>query len=1096
MHGNEIERLRRREIELETENARLRSLVRQAGPDGGSSTAQLLQSHGRLQAILDSATDYAIIMTDAEGRITGWNVGAAAILGWQASEALGQPIAIIFTPEDRAAGMPAREMAEAAASGSAVDERWHMRRDGGRFWASGRLTPLKDGTGGFLKILRDRTDQRGIEEERLRLAAIAEQSSDFIGIARPDGQVIYVNRAGRRMTGIEADAELGSLTITDFFAPEDRGFFSDVILPAQIDQGAWSGEFRLRHFRTGAVFPVLYHPFAIKDSDGNVIAFATVTRDISVQKQAEEALRESESQLRQLADALPLYVSFVDREERVRLANRIFEEWFDRPREEILGKTLREVLGDEAYALRQPWIEAALRGERVRFEVATPDRSGGYRDTELEYLPRTGPGGTVDGFYAVVKDITERNRAIAALRESERRLRLAMDAGRMAIWELHIPTDTVKISPELNRLLGFPPDATPTAAELRAHYHPDDLERVREAGRAAIARSDRFAEVEFRFIRPDGAIRWLMVRAEIYLDSKGQPDSYVGVAFDVTGRKEAEEALQRSEAALRESDEKFRAIVDSIDQMIWSTRPDGYHDYYNRRWYEYTGVPEGSTDGAGWNGMFHPDDQERAWGVWRHSLTTGEPYHIEYRLRHRSGQYRWVLGRAQPVRDEEGRIIRWFGTCTDIQDLVDAREVLARGREELEILVAERTAELQSANEQLLAEIEERERAEEALRQAQKMEAVGQLTGGIAHDFNNLLAGIVGSLDLLQTRLQQGRTEHIERYAKAAMASAHRAAALTHRLLAFARRQPLDPKPVDANKLVSSMEDLLRRTLGPSVSMELVTAGGLWPTLCDPNQLESAILNLAINARDAMPEGGKLVIETANASLDQAYAATQRDVAPGQYVAICVTDTGTGMPADVIARAFDPFFTTKPIGQGTGLGLSMVYGFAKQSEGHVRIYSEEGRGTTVKIYLPRYRGAADEEEVTAAVSQEAVTGTGETVLVVEDEPVIRDLIIEVLQDLGYQALQATDGPAGLKVLQSKRPIDLLITDVGLPGINGRQLADQAREWRPELKVLFITGYAENAALAAGFLAPGMEMITKPFAVEVLARRIKAMISQD
>ncbi len=404
---------------------------------------------------------------------------------------------------------------------------------------------------------------------------------------------------------------------------------------------------------------------------------------------------------------------------------------------------------------------------------------------------------------------------------------------------------------------------------------------------------------------------------------------------------------------------------------------------------------------------------------------------------------------------------------------------------------------LQDLNASLERQVEERTRQlhenEEALRQAQKMEAVGQLTGGIAHDFNNLLAGIVGSLDLMQTRISQGRTDTVERYVKAAMSSAQRAAALTHRLLAFARRQPLDPKPVNANQLITSMEDLLRRTIGPLHALEFVTAGGLWTTLCDPNQLESAILNLAINGRDAMPEGGKLTIETCNAHLDDAYAAAQRDVTPGQYVCICVTDTGMGMPPDVIARAFEPFFTTKPLGQGTGLGLSMVYGFAKQSEGHLKIYSEESKGTTVKIYLPRHRGAAEEEEFIDANAEAPRAEAGETVLVVEDEPVIRDLIVEVLEDLGYRALEAADGPSGLKILQSRKRIDLLITDVGLPGLNGRQLADQAREKRPDLKVLFITGYAENATLANGFLDPGMEMITKPFAVDTLAGKVRGMI---
>ena len=415
----------------------------------------------------------------------------------------------------------------------------------------------------------------------------------------------------------------------------------------------------------------------------------------------------------------------------------------------------------------------------------------------------------------------------------------------------------------------------------------------------------------------------------------------------------------------------------------------------------------------------------------------------------------------------------------DVNERRAAEETLRHLNQTLEERVEERTQELL--------------RAEEQLRQAQKMEAVGQLTGGIAHDFNNLLAGIVGSLDLMQTRIAQGRTENVERYAKAAMSSAQRAAALTHRLLAFARRQPLDPKPVNANQLIASMEDLLRRTIGPLHALEIVTAGGLWTTLCDPNQLESAILNLAINARDAMPDGGKLGIETANGYLDDAYAAAQPELRSGQYVAICITDTGTGMPPDVIERVFEPFFTTKPLGQGTGLGLSMVYGFAKQSEGHVKIHSEVDQGTTIRIYLPRYRGAAQEEPSEVSFAEAPRAEAGETVLVVEDEPVIRNLIIEVLQDLGYRALEASDGPAGLKILQSRQRIDLLVTDVGLPGINGRQLADAARETRPELKVLFITGYAENATLANGFLDPGMEIFTKPFAVEALATRIRSMI---
>jgi PAS domain S-box-containing protein len=389
-------------------------------------------------------------------------------------------------------------------------------------------------------------------------------------------------------------------------------------------------------------------------------------------------------------------------------------------------------------------------------------------------------------------------------------------------------------------------------------------------------------------------------------------------------------------------------------------------------------------------------------------------------------------------------------------------------------------------------DITEELRREEMLRQSQKMEAVGQLTGGLAHDFNNLLAGISGSLELITMRLAQGRTAEVDKYVTAARGAASRAAGLTHRLLAFSRRQTLAPKPTGVKQLVSSMEELIARTIGPNIEVEIVHAIGLWPSLIDPGQLENAILNLCINARDAMPDGGKITIETGNRWLDRR-AAKERGLEPGQYISICVSDTGTGMTPEVQAKAFDPFFTTKPLGVGTGLGLSMIYGFAKQSGGAVRIYSEAGEGSMVCVYLPRYWGEAQEGEASAEQSP-VPRGEGETVLVIDDEPTVRMLVTEVLADLGYAALEAEDGAAGLKVLQFDARIDLLITDVGLPGgLNGRQVADAARVLRPELKVLFITGYAENAVLSHGHLDPGMHVVTKPFAIDALAARIRELI---
>jgi signal transduction histidine kinase len=425
---------------------------------------------------------------------------------------------------------------------------------------------------------------------------------------------------------------------------------------------------------------------------------------------------------------------------------------------------------------------------------------------------------------------------------------------------------------------------------------------------------------------------------------------------------------------------------------------------------------------------------------------------------------------------------RQYDARSRLEEIREGERALRNLAAELERRVEERTRELMAA--------------EEALRQSQKMEAVGQLTGGLAHDFNNLLTGISGSLQLMQTRLSEGRVNELDRYITAADGAARRAASLTHRLLAFSRRQTLDPKPTNINRLIAGLEELIRRTVGPGIQVEVVGAAGLWTALVDRNQLENALLNLCINARDAMPEGGRITIETANKWLDER-AARERELSPGQYISLCVTDTGTGMTPEVIKRAFDPFFTTKPLGQGTGLGLSMIYGFARQSGGQVRIYSEVGKGTTMCLYLPRHQGRDEDAQIAHEWEVAPRATEGQRVLVVDDEPTVRMLVSEVLQELGYTAIEVADGSTGLQVLRSDQRIDLLITDVGLPGgINGRQVADGAREVRPDLKVLFITGYAENAVVGNGHLEPGMQVLAKPFPMEALATRIRDLMTMN
>lgn len=432
----------------------------------------------------------------------------------------------------------------------------------------------------------------------------------------------------------------------------------------------------------------------------------------------------------------------------------------------------------------------------------------------------------------------------------------------------------------------------------------------------------------------------------------------------------------------------------------------------------------------------------------------------------------------QPFFDMQGHVQGVFCQGSDVTERVQAEQALRQLTESLEEQIKLRTQELQQA--------------EEALRQAQKMEAVGRLTGGIAHDFNNLLLGIKGSLGLIEKRIASNRIQDISRFIALAMSSTDRAAALTHRLLAFSRRQPLAPKAIGINRLVASMEDLLRRTLGENIALELKLCPKLHPILCDPNQLESAILNLAINARDAMPDGGRLTLETLAETLN-ADKAQALEATPGSYICLSVTDSGVGMTPEVISHAFDPFFTTKPLGQGTGLGLSMVYGFVHQSGGYVKIQSEVNVGTQIILALPCSQSELEDEQLPARLTTLHPAESGKVVLVVEDESSVRLLIVETLNEMGYQTIEASDGGAGLIILQSSTAVDLLITDIGLPVINGRLMAEAAREVRPDLLILYMTGYAEAAAAAEGFLPKGTELITKPFDLDDFASRIHRML---
>ena len=665
---------------------------------------------------------------------------------------------------------------------------------------------------------------------------------------------------------------------------------------------------------------------------------------------------------------------------------------------------------------------------------------------------------------AVNRTLRER---LVSERDTQDRLAKASDVARLGTYAWNATTGHVGLNARGRAMLGLPPEGDVRQEDVFARIDPDEFEDVLAAARAGLEAGER-VEIDYTVVLPDGTRRVVRSLGDVATNALGER-LMDGVLHDITAETHAERALRTANVTLgqqvqeRTSELRFyRDIVQASAAPICAFDTDYRLTAFNRAHGDefYRIFAHRVQVGEVFPDLF-PPDQAPVMRNFMDRALAGESYTVTEAFGDPGlAKPCWEVTYS-PLRDEGGRVVGAFHY---------ARDVSARLRTEAELALAQ-----------------------EALRQSQKMEAVGQLTGGLAHDFNNLLAGISGSLELMQTRMQQGRLTDVDRYMTAAQGAAKRAAALTHRLLAFSRRQTLDPKPTDVNRLATGMQELIQRTVGPAIQVEVVGATNAWPALVDPPQLENALLNLCINARDAMPDGGRIVVETANKWMDER-AARQHDMPEGQYLSVAVTDTGTGMPPEVVARVFEPFFTTKPIGEGTGLGLSMIYGFAQQSGGQVRIYSEVGQGTTVCIYLPRHYGKVAGDDVAVEALELPRSEQGETVLVVDDEPTVRMLVTDILEDLGYAAIEAGDSATGLKVLQSDVRIDLLVTDVGLPGgMNRRQMADAARNRRPNLKVLFITGYAENAVLGNGTLPPGMAVLTKPFAMDNMAARIRSMI---
>ncbi|MGY2733384.1 PAS domain-containing protein [Sphingomonas sp. UYP23] len=932
-------------------------------------------------------------------------------------------------------------------------------------------TPVRDDAGSVVGLFCPCVEttetvavSRQLANERERQREMLRQMPGFVAMLEgPDHVFRYVNDAYVQIVG-ERDFSgrgvrdvLPEVAGQGFYELLDRVYASGERFKARALPLILAGESETKFI------DFVYEP--IRDDEGAVTGIFVGGYDITERVAAEHALLASEASSAQVLDATSEAFYAVDREGLTTLCNAAFLKMlgFDN-RDAVIGRALHSVIHhshpDGTHYAREdcPIYRAAANGSAAHVIDELFYRADGTA-FPVEY--RAEPiilDGVVTGAICTFVDITDRKAAQAALAASEAEFRTFAQAMPNHVWAS--PPDGMLnwFNQQVYDYSGLEPGAL-DGIGWTVIVHPDDALAAGERWAASLASGDTY-ETEFRLCRADGEYRWHLARAIPIRDEAGKIVRWIGTNTDIHDQKATAQALANLNASLEQEvaertadrdrmwrnsqdlllvldlDGTFRSVSPSVEATLgWSADEMIGHSVFE---------------------FLLTDDEART----REGLTLlakGIGRRSENRYRHHDGGFRWIS---------------WVARAEECQ-------IYATGRH----ITAEKEAAVELAS------------VQEALRQSQKMEAVGQLTGGIAHDFNNMLAVVIGSLDLLGRRLGDSDARSL-RYVKAAAEGAKRAALLTQRLLAFSRQQPLRPERVDPNKLVTGMSDLLRHSLGADVRLETVLAGGQWKMHVDPNQLENVILNLAVNARDAMPDGGRLTIETQNANLDERYVAAHLGVPAGQYVLIAVSDTGSGMPPEVIAKAFDPFFTTKDVGKGTGLGLSQVYGFVKQSGGHVKIYSESDQGTSVKIYLPRLTGADDEAPVSTAKGQTPFGDDREVILVVDDEAAVRQFSVDALLELGYSVLEADGAASALRLLESHPEIVLLFTDVIMPDVNGRKLADAARSLRPELRILFTTGYTRNAVVHNGVLDEGVELIGKPFGVDELGAKVREILDRN
>lgn len=1247
--------------------------------------------------LIDNAVDYAVIGMDLDGVITSWNIGAINIIGWSSAEAVGNPIALIFTSDDVEARIPAVEMSAAFRTGRGIDERWHVRKDGTCFWANGEMMPLRNELGvleGYMKVLRDRTEQHASyvalaeSEERYRDLhntmdegfCLIEVSCD--NVSRPiDYRFLEVNSAFERQTGLRdatgawvrelvpdheqhwfdvyakialtgepARFELPARGLNKWYEvfayrvgnPNDRliaVLFSDISDRRNKENRLQAGEEHLRKLNgvlrsneanLRLLLDTITEGFYATDCDGvittcnaaflRMMGFARTEAVIG--RKAHNMFHHSRADGSPYSETdCPIYKAAHDG-----IASHVVDDWFFPPEAEplrveywatpilqdnilqgaictfqditercrqerlieqtqqrrmaltqlserlrnlddlgeisaiaaeIVGRALNVscvALGridatcetlvidrdwsvteqycvssvhpmrnyksyiDDLLANRSVIVADVSKDSRIAASADIFEAADIYSFINVPILEQgklaalfcimsNSVRAWLDDEIHFVQEAAERTRVVIERKRAEQklayteRLRYALgnlsdqlqrigDVSTMQIIAAELigkALDSARVGYGLvddnAKIFTVPNDwVKPGIPSLAGTYVLDEygsyvtelrngctvvIDNVRIDPRTA-ENPAPLVELSVASLINHPLVEQGRTVAILYVNN-AEPrvwrDEEVGFLRDAGDRLRQATERRRAELSLQDLNARLESEVESRTaerDRMWNTSPDlmvvlspaGIYRRVNPAWSTVLGYQAANLIGVQCTDLSHPDDliaTEQALAIAQKNLLPV----FENRIRHQDGSYRWIQWVSASGFDEI------FATGRDITEAKEARERLVQ--------------------------------AESQLRQSQKMEAVGQLTGGLAHDFNNLLAGISGAVDMMQMRMRQGRFTDFERYLTIAQGASRRAAALTHRLLAFSRRQTLDPKLIDLNGLINGMQELIRRTVGPSISIDVFKMENLWSVLVDPSQLENALLNLCINGRDAMPDGGKITVETSNKSIDER-GAQRFDLESGDYVMLCVTDTGTGMSPETVARVFEPFFTTKPMGEGTGLGLSMIYGFAQQSGGQVRIHSQEGEGTSVCIYLPRQDGEAESDQINISIVSYERSKQSAKVLIVDDEPTVRMLVVDIVEEMGYIAIEAEDSVSGLKILQSAEKIDLLITDVGLPGgMNGRQMADAARVTRTNLSVLFITGYAENAVVGHGHLDPGMEILTKPFSMETLAVRIRSLI---